>query len=130
MLTMGPKVHNTFGEELFDARMQKVAHVPEVYFNLFSLTQRMKQGWKLGRDDESIWLDKGKKGSHLILSFQHQKGPFIVLIFAAKDQKLLQHLRFRRRLVLSLHTSCLGMVMRAVQEKMQQHWNLRLLAVH
>ena len=55
------KVHNKFGEELFNARMQKVAHVPEVNFNLFSLTQRMKQGWELGRNDESIWLDKGKK---------------------------------------------------------------------
>ena len=53
------KVHNKYGEELFDAKMPQAAYIPKENFNLFSLTQRMKQGWTLGRNDESIWLEKG-----------------------------------------------------------------------
>ena len=55
------EVHNKCGEELYDATMQQVAHVPGANFNLFSLTMRMKKRWKLGGDSEKIWLEKNNK---------------------------------------------------------------------
>ena len=37
-------------------------HVPESQFNLFSITKRQKQRWRLGGDKDSIWIKKeGKK---------------------------------------------------------------------
>ena len=55
-------VHNKNGNEMFDAKMTDVAHTPEANFNLFSITRRLRQGFKLGGDMNSIWLEKkGKK---------------------------------------------------------------------
>ena len=51
-------VHNKNGEEMYNARMSDVAYIPDANFNLFSITRRLKQGFKLGGDVNSIWLEK------------------------------------------------------------------------
>jgi hypothetical protein len=41
-------------------RMSDVKVVPDNKFNLFSITKRLNSGWKLGGDEKSMWLSKGK----------------------------------------------------------------------
>jgi hypothetical protein len=41
--------------------MTHVAYVPTSKFNLFSLTRMMINSWILGCDENSIWLEKGRK---------------------------------------------------------------------
>jgi len=55
-------VHNKNGNEMSDAKTTDVAYIPEANFNLFSITRRLRQGFKLGGGKNSIWLEKnGKK---------------------------------------------------------------------
>jgi len=54
-------VHNKNGNETFDAKMTDVAYIPEANFNLFSITRRLRQGFKLGGHNNSIWLEKNSK---------------------------------------------------------------------
>jgi hypothetical protein len=43
------------------SKMTHVAYVPTSKFNLFSLTRMMINNWILGGDENSIWLEKGRK---------------------------------------------------------------------
>jgi len=54
-------IHNKNGNEISDAKMTDVAYIPEANFNLFSITRRLRQGFKLGGDKNSIWLEKSDK---------------------------------------------------------------------
>jgi hypothetical protein len=44
-----------------DSKMTHVAYVPTSKFNLFSLTRMMINNWILRGDENSIWLEKGRK---------------------------------------------------------------------
>ena len=55
-------IHNKNDNEMFDAKMTDVAYIPEADFNLFSIRRRLRNGFKLGGDMNSIWSEKkGKK---------------------------------------------------------------------
>ena len=47
---------NKFGEEIQPATLNNVKYVPDGRFNLFSLTKRMRVGWKLSGDKDAIKL--------------------------------------------------------------------------
>ena len=47
------------GKEIEHVTVQDVVHSPEAEFNLFSITKRLKDGWKLGGDANAIWIYKG-----------------------------------------------------------------------
>jgi len=44
-------------DKLLDAALMEVAMVPGG-FNLFSATKRLRAGWKLGGDDDAVWIAK------------------------------------------------------------------------
>jgi hypothetical protein len=48
-----------------DSKMTHVAYVPTSKFNLFTLTRMMINNWILGGDENSIWLEKGRKNHFL-----------------------------------------------------------------
>jgi hypothetical protein len=49
------------GNELGHVKLNKVKYLPEANFNLFSITRRLKEGWRLNGDDTAIWIYKGDK---------------------------------------------------------------------
>jgi len=51
-------VCNKSGKQLYPITMKGVKHVPNSKFNLFSVTKRLKDGWKLHGDKHSMWLEK------------------------------------------------------------------------
>ena len=51
---------NKNGQRLTTATLTNVQHVPNNKFNLFSLTKRMNDGWKLHGDKDKIWITKGQ----------------------------------------------------------------------
>jgi len=51
-------IHNKNDNEMFDAKMTDVAYIPEADFNLFSITRKLRKGFKLGGDMNSIWLER------------------------------------------------------------------------
>ena len=55
------EVCNKYSEELYDATMQQMVHIPGANFSLFSLIMRMKKGWKPWSDNEIIWLEESGK---------------------------------------------------------------------
>lgn len=52
-------VCNKFGEKLKRVRLNQVGYSPKNNYNLFSITKRLKQGWVLGGDGSSIWIEHG-----------------------------------------------------------------------
>ena len=51
-------IYNKQGKELHDTTIKELVYVPESSFNLFSLSKRLENGWKLGGDAKVIWLEK------------------------------------------------------------------------
>jgi hypothetical protein len=52
-------VCNKHGKELDGAVLDQVCHLPDVKFNLFSLSRMMrKMGWQMGRNKDAIWVEK------------------------------------------------------------------------
>ena len=58
---IGGTICNKYGVELGNATVRDVVLLPNGKFNLFSLTEMMKDGWVLGGDQDSIWLSKGEQ---------------------------------------------------------------------
>eukprot|EP00957_Ditylum_brightwellii_P055231 4186527-Ditylum_brightwellii.AAC.1 len=52
-------VCNKTGNQLFTTKMSNIKYCKGQQFNLFSLTKRLKQGWQLHGDNDSIWIKKG-----------------------------------------------------------------------
>jgi len=53
-------IYNKQGKELYDATIKELVYVSGSSFNLFSLSKRLENGWKLGGDAKAIWLEKGE----------------------------------------------------------------------
>ena len=51
-------VCNKYGQELEAVNVQDVVYSPKNRFNIFSLTKRLKDGWKLGGDADALWIYK------------------------------------------------------------------------
>ena len=52
---------NKYGQELSRVKMKGVKYVPESAYNLFSVTQRVNQGWQIGGDKTTgLYLKKGQ----------------------------------------------------------------------
>ena len=49
------------GTGLTDGIIQEIAHCPNMRCNVFSVTKLLLAGWKLGGNQDAIWLDKGNK---------------------------------------------------------------------
>ena len=61
---------NKQGNEIHDATIKQVVYVPGSNFNLFSLSKRLENGWKLGGDATAIWLAKG--GNKITFDIKNQ----------------------------------------------------------
>ena len=48
------------GDQLGPVSMMDVAVIPNLAYNMFSMTKMMRQGWILGCNKEAMWLSKGK----------------------------------------------------------------------
>jgi hypothetical protein len=51
-------VTDKHGTALRNIKLQIVMHVPSAAYNLFSLTARLKNNWKLFGDEKKIWIEK------------------------------------------------------------------------
>ena len=67
------------GNQLMKVNMKGVKIVPDSQFNLFSITKRQKQGWKLGGDQDAIWIEKGANRIMFDVKIETNEG----VIFAA-----------------------------------------------
>ncbi|KAL7577787.1 hypothetical protein ACA910_010543 [Epithemia clementina (nom. ined.)] len=52
---------NKSGQAEFEIKLRDVALVPTAAFNLFSVAKLQLQGWQLGGDKNSIWLQQGRQ---------------------------------------------------------------------
>ena len=77
-------IFNKHGQEINKIKMKEVSVIPEnhvssgIKFNMFSLTNRQKDGWVLHGNDKAIWLTKGKNKVVFDIVIHTHKG----LVFA------------------------------------------------
>ncbi|KAL7560674.1 hypothetical protein ACA910_001356 [Epithemia clementina (nom. ined.)] len=69
----GKKCDNT-GQAEFNLTLKDVALIPTAAFNLFSVTKLQLQGWKLGGNKESIWLEQGRKRINFDIKIKTPEG--------------------------------------------------------
>eukprot|EP00957_Ditylum_brightwellii_P203027 15332909-Ditylum_brightwellii.AAC.1 len=66
-------VCNKNGQEKLDVIIKGIMHLPQAGYILFSITNRLEEGWTLGDGTEAIWFTKGKKKSCLASRSRHLK---------------------------------------------------------
>jgi hypothetical protein len=69
------------GREVSTATMTEVTYLKNGHFNLFSIPRMLKQGWKLGGDDEKIWLHKGAAKLVFDIKIPTPKGALYAMYF-------------------------------------------------
>ena len=72
---------NTHGEVLRKGIMQDTTYCPSMHCNVFSLTNLLLEGWELGRDKRSIWLEKEKSKIKFDIILITQKGIIFCIYF-------------------------------------------------
>ena len=67
---------NKNGYEVQKAPIEQMVHIPSARYNLFSITQRLEQGWILGDDKEEIWISKANQKVVFDINIKTPKGAF------------------------------------------------------
>ena len=62
------------GNEVTSVKIEIITHMPKVEFNLFSVSKRMQEGWKLGGDKDEMWLTKNGQTIKFDIKVQTPKG--------------------------------------------------------
>ena len=76
-------------------------------------------------------LTKAKKRITFDIVIPTPKGAIYCAYLCCQGSEVAATSQVQKKISVNLaHMSCLDMVMRAVQEKFQKHWDLRLIAVH
>ena len=82
--------------------MQEIAHCPNMRCNVFSVTKLLLDGWKLGGDQNTTWLDKGITKIKFDIKILTQSGAIFCMYF--------QHRLTEREIsasVIKMHTGAL-----------------------
>jgi hypothetical protein len=74
------------GNELHEATLQDVTHLPDGKFNLFSLSKLLKQGWKLTGDKMSIKLAKDTQEMVFDVVVPTTKGLLFAMYFRGNSE--------------------------------------------
>jgi len=69
------------GTGLTDGIIQENAHCPNMLCNVFSVTKLLLAGWKLGGNQNAIWLDKGNKKIIVDIKLLTQRGMIFCIYF-------------------------------------------------
>ena len=72
---------NKHGQELRGVNIQDVVYSPKNGFNLFSITKRLKIGWTLGGNADSLWITKGEKKVVFDIKIETPKGIVFAIYF-------------------------------------------------
>jgi hypothetical protein len=67
------------GNVLNDAKITDVTHLPEVKYNLFSITKLQNEGWILSGNSDAIWLTKGDVEIKFDIKIPTPKGVLYVM---------------------------------------------------
>ena len=65
---------NSKGEKVQTFGMQNVHHVPKMQYQLFSITSRLKKGWKLQGNDKHLILEKGNNSVKFDIIIETENG--------------------------------------------------------
>ena len=76
---------NKQGKELYDATIKKLVYVPGSSFNLFSLSKRLENAWKIGGDADAIWLENDAYKIMFDIKMKIPKGVLFCAYFKRKE---------------------------------------------
>ena len=76
---------NKQGKELYDATIKKLVYVPGSSFNLFSLSKRLENGWKMRGDAKALWLEKDAYKIMFDIKIKIPKGALFCAYFKRKE---------------------------------------------
>ena len=76
---------NKQGKELYDATIKKLVYVPGSSFNLFSLSKRLENGWKMRGDANALWLEKDAYKIMFDIKIKIPKGALFCAYFKRKE---------------------------------------------
>ena len=74
------------GTEIRNGVMQDVSYRPGMKCNVFSITKMQMNGWKLGGDENAIWLTKGTEKLMFDIKIKTKKGVIFCLYFKRKSR--------------------------------------------
>ena len=67
--------------------IKQMIHTLDAGYNLFSLTYRLHQGWKLGGNKDSIWISKGGQKIVFDIMIKTPKGAIFCAYFKREPEK-------------------------------------------
>ena len=73
-----------YGSEKCDAIIKEMVYSPDAEYNLFSLTKRLEDGFKLGGDKNAIWISKGDIKITFDIKISTPKGAIFAVYFKRK----------------------------------------------
>ena len=81
------KIFNKNDQKWDNVTIQDVSIIPAAKFNLFSVTQMFKKGWKMEGDEESIRLTKGEMTINFDIKIPTPKG-FLYGLYITRRQEI------------------------------------------
>ena len=72
------------GKELHDTTIKELVYVPGSSFNLFSVSKRLENGWKVGENSNAIWLEEGDYKILFDIKIKTPKGALFCAYFKKK----------------------------------------------
>ena len=70
---------------LYDATIKEMVYTPDSRFNLSSITKRLEQGYKLGGNQNAIWIEKGARKIVFDIKIKTRKGAIFAAYFKCHE---------------------------------------------
>lgn len=81
-------IHDQYGKEVTTATLKDVTYLEGGRFNLYSMTRKMKEGWNLGGNKDSMWLERNGAKIVFDIAIPTKKGMIFAMYFRRGEESL------------------------------------------